>query len=672
MGNLARSLIQKQYPIAQTSSRVSFGAGLQSKQSKESYLCYYSEISWLRAAVSIIAESVAQSDWRLYRKKKGGDREEVTEEHELKNLLNRPNPFQSGHDLLELHQIFDELIGEVYWTKQKEMGSRELWIVPPQYMTVIPDAHKFIGGYHFERGDSKHDFKPEEIIPFIQPNPMDMLIGTGRAQAAGIDIENQSFMSQYNRNFFYWGADPGTIITYPVEANITPDELDRLNEQWNAGHRSYGRAHKAAILTQGATIQREGIGQRDMDFVNLSKYNRDAILGVFGVSYSMVGGTESINRANAEAQLLSFARWVITPRLTRIREKLNMFLCPDYGSDLEVDYDSPVPEDTAQQALEVDNHVKSGVISIEEARQLLDQGDVEPTHHFLIPFNFNVITGQELMSTEITQHPPVEPVQPPAKPIPPEEPVLPEEPTKSISDPKVFSDVWKENFWKANIKQTEAFEPKAIKALRNMYGEQRAEALANVQGAIDRNHKLIDKELAKKAYDKAVTPILTSVILNAVSNAMDLIKPENPHKQDIPPILNRLALEWLKTHIGWAAEQTTEETARLLADALAQGFSAGESTDQIAQRVSSVFDNCDDVRAQRIARTEILSASNEGATQGYKEMGIGKVEFYTALDERTCDICMGMHGDIENIDDAPPIPASTHPQCRCIWLPVVE
>ena len=100
-----------------------------STQSDESYLRYYSQIAWLRAAVSTIAQGVAQTKWVLYHKKKSGDREEVTD-HEITALLNRPNPFQSGHDLLELHQIFDELLGKVFWVKERNHGANELWIAP--------------------------------------------------------------------------------------------------------------------------------------------------------------------------------------------------------------------------------------------------------------------------------------------------------------------------------------------------------------------------------------------------------------------------------------------------------------------------------------------------------------------------------------------------------------
>ncbi len=134
MGILTKSLIslvQKSAPVSY-GSRMSFGSALTGKQSREGYLRYYNEIGWLRAAISAIAQGVSQSEWRLYKKVKGEEREEITEEHEIKDILNRPNPFQSGHDLLEQHQIFDELVGEIYWVKQNDRGTKELWLISPQ------------------------------------------------------------------------------------------------------------------------------------------------------------------------------------------------------------------------------------------------------------------------------------------------------------------------------------------------------------------------------------------------------------------------------------------------------------------------------------------------------------------------------------------------------------
>ena len=207
-----------------------------------------------------------------------------------------------------------------------------------------------------------------------------------------------------------------------------------------------------------------------------------------------------------------------------------------------------------------------------------------------------------------------------------------------------------------------------------MYSLQAREAVRAAQTAVNRNHKLLDVTKAKKQFEQAVTPVLTKVIFNSCRNGLDLASPITPHKDEpyIPPLLNQKALEWLKTHIGWAAEQVTETMSQALAQALADGFNNGESIDKIAERVQGVFTDASDSRAQMIARTEILGASNQGNILGYKEAGVTQVEWLTARDERTCEICDPMDGDIENINEAPPLPASTHPQCRCIWMPVVN
>jgi SPP1 gp7 family putative phage head morphogenesis protein len=52
-------------------------------------------------------------------------------------------------------------------------------------------------------------------------------------------------------------------------------------------------------------------------------------------------------------------------------------------------------------------------------------------------------------------------------------------------------------------------------------------------------------------------------------------------------------------------------------------------------------------RANAIARTEITRASTEAEIQAYEQSNVvsGK-EWFTALDERTCDECSSMNGKV--------------------------
>ena len=73
-------------------------------------------------------------------------------------------------------------------------------------------------------------------------------------------------------------------------------------------------------------------------------------------------------------------------------------------------------------------------------------------------------------------------------------------------------------------------------------------------------------------------------------------------------------------------------------------------------------------RATLIARTETLRAHNEGRMAFYREVGITKVQWLTADDERTCPECTPLNGKVFKLGDAPGPPA--HVQCRCSLMAV--
>jgi SPP1 gp7 family putative phage head morphogenesis protein len=79
-------------------------------------------------------------------------------------------------------------------------------------------------------------------------------------------------------------------------------------------------------------------------------------------------------------------------------------------------------------------------------------------------------------------------------------------------------------------------------------------------------------------------------------------------------------------------------------------------------------------RAEVLARTEIIRAHHEATIQEYRNYGVAGVsveaEWQTAGDDRVCDECESMEGQVFSLDDIEGmLPA--HPQCRCVALPVL-
>lgn len=141
---------------------------------------------------------------------------------------------------------------------------------------------------------------------------------------------------------------------------------------------------------------------------------------------------------------------------------------------------------------------------------------------------------------------------------------------------------------------------------------------------------------------------------------------------------------------------TTENIIRMI---IAIGLREGESIETLAERVQVKLgsDNIN-YRAQMIARSETIYASNAGAELGYLQSGVveGK-EWIAAMDNRTCDICSNMDGmkayigtsgwskEGMNLEDVRSqfnlnfdytngeMPhAPIHPRCRCSIVPIFE
>ena len=53
--------------------------------------------------------------------------------------------------------------------------------------------------------------------------------------------------------------------------------------------------------------------------------SRDTIRESFGYPKGMLGASDNVNRANQEAGEVMFSRWLLVPRLERIKQALNIF-----------------------------------------------------------------------------------------------------------------------------------------------------------------------------------------------------------------------------------------------------------------------------------------------------------------------------------------------------------
>ncbi len=131
--------------------------------------------------------------------------------------------------------------------------------------------------------------------------------------------------------------------------------------------------------------------------------------------------------------------------------------------------------------------------------------------------------------------------------------------------------------------------------------------------------------------------------------------------------LDEFARTWILQRSLTLAKLINTTTMDAIRKALAEGFAEGESIQQLTKRIEGYFEDNSKVRAEMVARTETISASNEGALHRYELEGITKSEFYPSPD--ACEVCIPLAGEYDTAQAHGMIPV--HPNCRCVYLPVV-
>ena len=333
-------------------------------------------VGWLFAVVNRIAQSIAAQEWKLYRVN-GQDRDEI-DRHPAIDLWHSANPFVTREDFLETSQQHMELVGEMWWVLVRN-GSGipvELQVVRPDRMRPIQHPTEFIQGYEYRLGSNAVLLDKDDVIYTRNPNPLDAYRGIGVVQSMMVDLGAERMAAEWMQNFFRNSAEPGGVIEFP--STLQDADFQRLADRWRMQHQGVANAHRVAIIERGTWKDRK-LTQRDMQFEQLRRFERDQILGAFGMPLPIMGITESVNRANAEAAEVMYARWLVKPRLMRIRAALNeklLKLYPD-GESLMFDFVDPVPENRVELINEGVLGFEKQVLTLNEARRRFGEDDWE-------------------------------------------------------------------------------------------------------------------------------------------------------------------------------------------------------------------------------------------------------------------------------------------------------
>lgn len=343
-----------------------FGTG-----GREAQMNAMGAVGTLFSIVNRTSGDTSRVPWHLWRSAASGKDEDRTEvlAHQALKLWKTPNPFMSGEEWREVAQQHLDLVGES-WTIVVRVPRTnipmELWPIRPDRMRPLEHPEKFISGYEYTSPDGiKIELGIDDVLFIRMPNPLDPYRGMGPVQSIMTRLDSSRYSAEWNRNFFRNSATPGGVVEF--EGTLSDEDFDQFQLRWNETHKGVANAHRVALLERGGKWVDRKITHDDMQFSEMDRVDREVIREAFGIHGHMLGISENVNRANADAAEVTYSRHLTVPRLARWKGLANgkyLRLFGGAGTGVEFDHDNPVPEDPEGERKERKNKAETAAIYI--------------------------------------------------------------------------------------------------------------------------------------------------------------------------------------------------------------------------------------------------------------------------------------------------------------------
>ena len=583
------------------------------------------------ACVDVIASRTASVDSLLYTKRmKGGQVQlDPLDQHIFYDLLENGNTFFDRWRLMYLLSAHRNLAGTGYWYLDVNGAGRPTTIWPLEPNRVEKEVKTGGITYKYSRADNTALILPsDQVLEFPKPNVKDLYAGWSPLQAGSLPYDIGQYIDDYQHQLF---KDGGWYM-YALKTKQDPskEDKDRMRTEWMGRFKPSGR-FTPPILGQDLDIV-QGPSNLDLDLGGLDDRVRDKILAMYRVPKSKLGFSESANKASMFAADVAFNQEVIQPELRQIADVINKKLIPLYGRQglpKVFVFSNPVPTDREELRADVDLGLKHGSITDNEAREKLglpptDNGDVRYKQFNLVEVGAPPTTQGERGVTPLKRD------------------------STQLKFTKAF---WtperREHYWyqvKASLEQEEKRWEPVLKKLWDAQEKWLLDAIAKLTlpdkyagwsrkkveaDIIKQDIPTIDPDDWAELSTELALPVIRQIVQGAGEDAVALVGVGVSFDMSDPRVVEYIELRGAQfTNINAATSETMRKT-------LGEGIMNGETTDQLAKRISDKFTEMTGTdlkpgRAKTIASTETHIAQEGARLEGFLQSGVEYKQWISA------------------------------------------
>lgn len=617
----------------------------------------YEKSATVYACINTIAKGIGGLSWLLYRRR--GSRPVEIDEHALLDLLARPNPREGQGFFFEKATGYLMLSGNSYIERAgpKTGPPKELYALRPDRMTVLPHPVDYVGGYRYRAGANQQDFDAAHVMHLKLWHPTNDWYGLSPIGAAAMPIDTDNAAQTWNYSLLKNSARKSGAFV--VAGNLNDEQFTRHKKQI-ADETGPSRAGAPLLLEGGADWKEMGLSPKDMDFIEARKMSKSDIAMAFAVPAELIGLKEATFENRKEARKAFYTEAVL-PLASFLRDELNVWLTPLYGDTLSLDFDRDAIDALQEDREKVWTRVKGADwLTINEKRDGTGYDDYGPAGDvilvgaMLLPLGadagaINEDGGQSRRDSD------------------------PRTDLKAfnLTNEKQKAAHWKSTdrlraSWTLTMRKAVArrftAEARAVTAaMRTASGPAQAEpaALAAIDAQRGEWLKLygvlylaVGGSFARRTWqglkDQGEIPERMGTGGDSRAAGDGRVRKDEGDEPWMAAIR-----EWVKRRGGPTMTDVLATTKKQIRGSLADGLEAGETLDELTQRVEDFYlEDIIPFRSTLIARTETHQASGLGSRAAAEATGLElRKEWIAVRDTRTRDAHAEMDGAQKGLDE---------------------
>lgn len=609
-----------------------------------------------RRCVERMASDFQRPDWQLL---KPGTEESAPEDHASYGVLREPRKGLMSGTTMQYHISRDlDLTGGTFWLKLRGgddgigdggpvSGLRRL---PSHRMTVIADDDDdLIGFVYQDRIGRIALLSPDDVVYVKYPHPERPADRMAPALVAGLSSETDTIAMKFN---FELLSNDSALPGYLLVEGLTTKQFDEWVAQWESGD-----APGKTRFMNGANAKYIKVGQtnQELTYQQLRDASREDICRAFGPPRVLIDPTDA-TFANMDIATASYIKSLIDPRWTMVGDEFTMQLGVELGG-WEIGFDLSEIEELQEGQ---DAYVKRAVLLLD--RKVLTINEVrEDMGRDPVPWGDDPAVLNPVPAANTSDN------------------ALAAGGSDSAGAGDTVTNMIAVTEMRALPSAVLTKDGIAIDGFDARVQRHENSATRSMNRFFDRQGKAVVKRIrAKKGRTKAVddwwdgerwdeelasawSPLLGDTVDSIGTLSLGTFSPGSEFDATTSNVSDYLTNR--SVTIAALVNDTTASDVRSILDEMQ---AEGASISEMAGAIEGYFTDQGSMRAERVARTEIIGAANWAATEGARQSGLVQAKTWLAASDAEPD-CAALSGTTVALDDGfggvdqPPL----HPNCRC-------